>query len=119
MHGRAVVVKQAREDRLDGAGSAADLVGGLQDRDVDSRPGQDRGGGEPVRAAAHDGCGAHGVLDPFLAPGQAGIPAAASPSGRGSAAAPGSCWARVQVTVSGIGPFGSQGCSRTASATFQ
>lgn len=50
--GGAVVVQEAR-GQFTGAGAAADRVGGLQDGDLDALPGQEHGGCETVRTAAH------------------------------------------------------------------
>ena len=89
--GGAIVEHQTREDVLAGANAAADPVGGLQHRDVDPLGGQGDGGGEPVGPGADHNRGTH-------------------------------CWrtpARCQVTLSGIGPLGSHGCSSTRSFTFQ
>lgn len=96
MEGRAVVVDQAGDGELAGAGSAADLLGCLEDLDVHAATGEVDGGGEPVGPAAdHD---------------------------RRTHACTSSCSASVRsivhCTSNGMGPLGNQGCSATASATL-
>ncbi len=83
-------MQQTGEDGLAAARAAADLVGGFQDGHRNALGGQADSGGEPVGPAPHHHCGTHA-------------------SARRS----------DQLTLVGIGPLGSQGCSATASATFQ
>ena len=90
-------MQQAGHDGLARASAAADLVGRLQHRDLHTLLREGDGGGEPVRPAAHH----QRSLAHVVAPNR--------PSVVG----------RVHVTCNGIGPLGSQGCSATASATFQ
>ena len=89
-------MQQAGQDRLARASAAADLVGRFQHRHLHPLFREGDGGSEPVWPAANH-------------------------NGSGHATAPnrGSVAGRVHVTCSGIGPLGSQGCSATASATFQ
>jgi hypothetical protein len=76
--------------------AAADLVGCFQHRHLHTLFGEGDGGSEPVGSAANHKRSGH-----------------ATAPNRGSVAG------RVHVTCSGIGPLGSQGCSFTASVTFQ
>ncbi len=108
MDGRTVVMHQAGHDGLAAAGTAAHLLGGLENGDLQSGFGQGDGGGEPIGPATnHD----RGLRCTFHA---------SAPCSR-------SCPSRIrsrlppsdQVTCVGIGPLGSHGCSATASATFQ
>ena len=104
---RAVVVQQAGNDRLAGAGAAADLVGGFQDGDLDAGLGKGDRGGQAVRPGPHDNCGAsrqRPVIVILLA-------ADHRRASRDLAESD-------QVTSVGIGPLGSHGCSLTASVTF-
>jgi hypothetical protein len=89
-------VQHTGEDGFTRAGAAADLVGGLQNRNLHTLFREGDGGGEPVWSAANHECCGH-----------------ASAPNRPSAAG------RVHVTSNGIGPLGSHGCSFTASVTFQ
>lgn len=50
--GGAVVVQEAR-GQFAGAGAASDGVGGFEDGDLDALPGEEHGGRETVRTAAH------------------------------------------------------------------
>ena len=93
---RAVVVQKAGHDGLARASAAADLVGRLQHRDLRTLFCEGDGGSEPVGPAPDHHRSCH-----------------ATAPNRGSAAG------RVHVTCNGIGPLGSQGCSATASVTFQ
>jgi hypothetical protein len=99
--GRALVVQQSRQDGLARTGPATDLVGRLQHGHLDTFPGQGSGGGEPVGPTADHDRGAHVSNPSYWEVACVGV-------------AP-----RDHVTRVGIGPFGSHGCSFTASATFQ
>ncbi len=110
MEAGAVVDEQPQPHRVARRGATADLVGGLEDGDVDAVARQGQAGSEPVGPAAdHDGCG-HGATRSLSGSG----PRWASPRGRRRS---GLVQARRQDTVSGMGPLGSQGCSLTASRT--
>lgn len=55
------VVHQTRHDRLFTAHPAPDVARRLENRDLDTGPGQGDGRGQAVGAATHDGCGAHAL----------------------------------------------------------
>ena len=81
------------------------MVSALQHRDLDTGGSEGESGSEPVGPAAdHDGVGHALTLARTTGCGYS--PAGVYPGLR-------------QVTVCGIGPLGSHGCSLTASATFQ
>ena len=60
--GRAVVVQQAGQGQLAGAGAAADRLGGLDHRHPDPAGAQRRGAGQPVGAGADDHRLAHAAV---------------------------------------------------------
>jgi hypothetical protein len=99
MDRRAVVVQQAWDDRLTSASAPADLLGGLQHGHIHAGLGEGDRGGQAVGPGADDDRRAH---------------ATAGYGGVGSRMP-----ASDQVTLVGIGPLGSHGCSLTASDTFQ
>ena len=59
MDRRAVVVQQARDDRLAGAGAPADLVGGFQHGHLHAGLGEGDRGGQAVGPGADDGRRTH------------------------------------------------------------
>ena len=59
VHRRAVVVQDAGDRQLAGAGAAADRLGGLEHRHLHPLPGERDRAGEPVRARADDDRRAH------------------------------------------------------------
>ena len=56
---RTVIVQQTGNDGLAAARAAADFVRGFQHGHLYARLGEGDGGGQPVRAAPHDGRGTH------------------------------------------------------------
>ena len=59
--GRALVVEQARERQLAGAGAASERVGRLEHGHLDAFGCEGEGGSEPVGPAADHDCGGHAV----------------------------------------------------------
>jgi Type I GTP cyclohydrolase folE2 len=86
----------AHMSRLIECVAAADLIGRFQHRHLHTLFREGDGGSEPVGPAASH-----------------------KRSGHATAPNRGSVEGRVHVTCNGIGPLGSQGCSATASVTFQ
>ena len=102
---RALVMDEARQRQLAAACPSAEAVGRLEHGHVDALGRQGQRGGEPVGPAADDHRGAHAVTSAFSA--ACGVWLTRSYPGL------------RYVTAVGIGPFGSHGCSLTASLTAQ
>ena len=106
----AVIVHQPGDDHLRAARSAADFVARFEHGHVESGAGQPRRGGEPVRPTADDDRRGHDVTG-CCAP-QITLGRRCRDGARPARTYPGS----VHVTVCGIGPLGSHGCSLYASS---